>query len=353
MLSVVNTIYLYNRITPTAHFFISPRYTRNDQGEVVDRADVIECKRALVANTLQRAGYLQASLWTLRPKGASYHPNSPTYSNHESDYQPVSPLLSALGDSYFESTTISTEDQTCPPYNEHPPASPADAPNPCLPTPHPFAPAGVYALIQSEISSHPSLPSLVSVPETPMPEWPSLPTPPNEPTPADAWGSGWMQERVDEWNETRNQGWNKDAIVDSESIWPQTNKEKHCCQPKCWGCRIWGHTIYCCKKTNHHKHARRSPPTITHQNSTSNPPLPSLHWSAPTISFTHRLGIKNQLFDFVMEQVSSSATKLRTTEWTHSYWIKQGKRLVGSDGLLGPQLPTWYPTEPAPFAPKA
>ncbi|KDQ52846.1 hypothetical protein JAAARDRAFT_197916 [Jaapia argillacea MUCL 33604] len=65
---------------------------------------------------------------------ASYHPDSLTYSIHKSDYQLVSPFLSTLGDSYFESTTACTKEQTSPPsYKEHPSTSPADAPNPHLP----------------------------------------------------------------------------------------------------------------------------------------------------------------------------------------------------------------------------
>ncbi|KDQ52704.1 hypothetical protein JAAARDRAFT_198051 [Jaapia argillacea MUCL 33604] len=82
-------------------------------------------------------------------------------------------------------------------------------------------------------------------------------------------------------------------------------------------------------------------------------PLPPLHWSTPSIPYTDRICIENDLFDFLMEQVSSSATALQTAEWTHSYWIEQGKCLAGSDGLMGPQLPSWYPSEPAPVAPKA
>ncbi|KDQ51514.1 hypothetical protein JAAARDRAFT_198986 [Jaapia argillacea MUCL 33604] len=257
MLSTIDAIHLFNRITPTAHFFISPRYTRNEHGEVVDRADVIERERGLVTDYLRKAGYLQASLWTLRndptqvecltvcmhrptssdmleeaegviyyptpvvtirydpakdlqadatilppltrlrlselptvepvricidsdtdvASSASYHPNSPTSSLHESDYQPVSPLLSALGDSASASTTnLDLEGRHPRPFNGHPPASPADAPNPRLPTPHPFALA-------------------VSAPATHTLEWPSLPTPPNEPTTVNAWGSGWTQEQ--------------------------------------------------------------------------------------------------------------------------------------------------------------
>ncbi|KDQ56913.1 hypothetical protein JAAARDRAFT_194857 [Jaapia argillacea MUCL 33604] len=369
MLSVIDAIYLYNRITPAAHFFIGPRYTRNKHGDLVDRADIIEREHGLVTNHLHKAGYLQASLWTLqsdptqiealtvimhRPttsdlleeaegvvyypipvvtirydpskdlqadaailppltrlrlsellmvepiriridsdtdvaSSASYHPDSLTSSLHESDYQPVSPLLSALGDSSFTSTTdLDLEERHPQPFSRHPSASPADAPNPRVPTPHPFALA-------------------VSAPTTPASEWPSLPTPPNEPTTVNAWGSGWTQEQVDEWNQTDNRGWNEEAIIDSESV----QKD----QP-------------------------------------SNTPLPPLHWSTPSIPYADRLRTENHLFDFLMERISESATTLQTAEWSHSYWVEQGKRLAGSDGLMGPQLPSWHPSEPAPVAPK-
>ncbi|KDQ50814.1 hypothetical protein JAAARDRAFT_199652 [Jaapia argillacea MUCL 33604] len=161
MLSVVDAIYLYNHITPTAHFFISPRYTRNEHGEVIDCADVIKRERSLIealtvtmhrptaSELLEEAKgvvyyptpviticynpskNLQADASILPPlthlhlsklpmvepgwicidsdtditSSASYHPNSLTSSLHKSDYQPISPLLSALGDSSFTSTT--------------------------------------------------------------------------------------------------------------------------------------------------------------------------------------------------------------------------------------------------------
>ncbi|KDQ52403.1 hypothetical protein JAAARDRAFT_198316 [Jaapia argillacea MUCL 33604] len=85
----------------------------------------------------------------------------------------------------------------------------------------------------------------------------------------------------------------------------------------------------------------------------SNPSLPPLHWSTPTVPFTHRLRVENRLFDFIMEQVSSSATELQTAKWIHSYWLEQGKCLVGTDDLMGPQLPAWYPSESTPVASKA